>query len=575
MDDLIRNLTSFNWDFGKIPIRHARARKVTLTMKNIGGVEAKWLFKLPNDSEIELEPWADPGEPTPEKAFEKHILDSKIFDVHPRKGVLQPGEQMELNVFYYPKEVKRHHLKTFLQIANGKPMIINLQGETLHRRAYMRLLKDVYHLPPTPIGLDWAVTYPIEMKNLGITKLNYSIDTTQLEALNSSNYDFRIFEIQNPEGKLAPNDTQYIYTLFRPLEAKDYAVDLPIKISDIEGPSDHQHVLKLRGKGYHPEQTDKIPKEVKFYEDLPKCRAFVGEDGQMAAFSYESIDFGELEASQISNRFVILYNMHATQKLRFEFQKSGLMCGDNLKLEPMSGELEPNSHQNIKMTLIPARFPTNFEGEIQCSIDWEPQGDEDKAEMKSLHTHTHMSDVQEFLFLRLKKRSKFVSTSIIIFTLIVFYIQQKKEYNPIESRENETLYQNVINEMMNDILHDKEMDELLDNCFETSGGIFNQVVTSDHEPPSTNKIYKDLPEPQISQIGNELQVYRNNLKELTGNDDHDIDRKEYFTDKLFTDMLEYMLEDTMFNLMEEATYEEFDLMQAPKIYIRKDQIDKK
>jgi len=92
----------------------------------------------------------------------------------------------------------------------------------------------------------------------------------------------------------------------------------------------------------------------------------------MAAFSYESIDFGELEASQISNRFVILYNMHATQKLRFEFQKSGLMCGDNLKLEPMSGELEPNSHQNIKMTLIPARFPTNFEGEIQCSIDWEP-----------------------------------------------------------------------------------------------------------------------------------------------------------------------------------------------------------
>lgn len=95
-------------------------------------------------------------------------------------------------------------------------------------------------------------------------------------------------------------------------------------------------------------------------------------------------------------------------------------------------------------------------------------------------------------------------------------------------------------------------------------------MTSDHEPPSTNKIYKNLPEPQISQMGSELPVYRNNLKELTGNDDQDIDRKEYFTDKLFTDMLEYMLEDTMFNLMEEATYEEFDLMQAPKIYIRKD-----
>jgi hypothetical protein len=127
--------------------------------------------------------------------------------------------------------------------------------------------------------------------------------------------------------------------------------------------------------------------------------------------------------------------------------------------------------------------------------------------------------------------------------------------------------------MMNDILHDKEMDQLLDNCFETSGGIFNQIVTSDHEPPSTNKIYQEVKEPAVGL--KDLKVYRNNLRELTGNEDSDIDRKSYFLDKQFTDMLEYMLEDTIFNLMEEATYEEFDLMQAPKIYIRKDQIDKK
>ena len=41
-------------------------------------------------------------------------------------------------------------------------------------------------------------------------------------------------------------------------------------------------------------------------------------------------------------------------------------------------------------------------------------------------------------------------------------------------------------------------------------------------------------------------------------------------EKNFVDMLEFMLEDTIFNLMEEATYEEFDLTSAPKIYIRKD-----
>ena len=28
----------------------------------------------------------------------------------------------------------------------------------------------------------------------------------------------------------------YIYTMFRPLEAKEYCLDLPIRVSDIEGP---------------------------------------------------------------------------------------------------------------------------------------------------------------------------------------------------------------------------------------------------------------------------------------------------------------------------------------------------
>lgn len=90
-------------------------------------------------------------------------------------------------------------------------------------------------------------------------------------------------------------------------------------------------------------------------------------------------------------------------------------------------------------------------------------------------------------------------------------------------------------------------------------------------------IYHDLPQPLDEELNvlHDQPCYVNNLKELTGNDDDDIKRKTCFMDKKFTDMLEYTLEDTIFNLMEEATYEEFDLMQAPKIYIRKDQVDRK
>ena len=39
--------------------------------------------------------------------------------------------------------------------------------------------------------------------------------------------------------------------------------------------------------------------------------------------------------------------------------------------------------------------------------------------------------------------------------------------------------------------------------------------------------------------------------------DQDLFRKRMFLEKNFVDLLEFMLEDTLFNLMEEATYEEF------------------
>jgi len=76
----------------------------------------------------------------------------------------------------------------------------------------------------------------------------------------------------------------------------------------------------------------------------------------------------------------------------------------------MSGELKPNSHLNIKMTLISSRYPTHFEGEIQCQIEWESEGDTTKMhDVKSVQTTTVVADIGEFLFLRLRKRSKIVS----------------------------------------------------------------------------------------------------------------------------------------------------------------------
>ena len=95
----------------------------------------------------------------------------------------------------------------------------------------------------------------------------------------------------------------------------------------------------------------------------------------------------------------------------------------------MQGELKPNSHFNIKMTLIPAKYPTNFEGEIQCSIDWESDG-LTKDEAKSVHTATACgNETTEYLFLRLKKRSKISKINL-----------------GADVREGESLIENIIND---------------------------------------------------------------------------------------------------------------------------------
>ena len=70
-------------------------------------------------------------------------------------------------------------------------------------------------MPPTPIGIEWAVTYPIEVKNLGITKLKYQIDTAALETLNQNNFDFRIFEIQNRKNSKLRTICEPVYASIR------------------------------------------------------------------------------------------------------------------------------------------------------------------------------------------------------------------------------------------------------------------------------------------------------------------------------------------------------------------------
>lgn len=130
------------------------------------------------------------------------------------------------------------------------------------------------------------------------------------------------------------------------------------------------------------------------------------------------------------------------------------------------------------------------------------------------------------------------------------------------------MIENVVNEAMHDILESADFDKLLEDCTSSRAGLYLHAINNEAEPEAVEDVVTDDRRDQGEDTAR--AVYEKHLREVTGVEEDELFRKRMFMQEPFVELMEFMLEDTMFNLMEEATYEEFDLTQPPKIYIRKD-----
>jgi ribosomal protein L16 Arg81 hydroxylase len=128
-------------------------------------------------------------------------------------------------------------------------------------------------------------------------------------------------------------------------------------------------------------------------------------------------------------------------------------------------------------------------------------------------------------------------------------------------REDDTLLNNLLTDCMNEVLEDQETDALFQRLQSEPIGLFS--ILNEENPPTSDDITKFLMEPQ-SLIDPKEKLYdyppfEKELKAITELEADQILKKRLLLDNKYKNMIEYMLEDTLFNLMEEATYEEFDL----------------
>lgn len=119
--------------------------------------------------------------------------------------------------------------------------------------------------------------------------------------------------------------------------------------------------------------------------------------------------------------------------------------------------------------------------------------------------------------------------------------------NNTEHKEDKHLFEIILSKAINDVLNDPATDEMLSKTLKLPVQLYNQF---DSEVPAN--IHKVAPglEDRIVRPGPDYNDYKN----------------MFFLDE-FTEIVDSIMENTFFNIIQHATLKEIDLLKPSKIYL--------
>ena len=215
---------------------------------NVSNLPLKFEIKFPNELDIELEQWADVGEPTELEIRQNSIIDQRIFEFEPRSGDLKPGETMILRLSYSYNCLDfggEHMVPITMKLDKGKQLQLFLKGRTLPRGFARLFTPAVTHFfSPTRIGHEAPPIQTIQLRNPSDVDVEYRIDTTPLLELQTTHYDFPILRVGDPnlvdadhfmEGYIAAGSWISLPFVFQPLEIATYNVALDVQYRGANG----------------------------------------------------------------------------------------------------------------------------------------------------------------------------------------------------------------------------------------------------------------------------------------------------------------------------------------------------
>ncbi len=369
--DLSALTADINFDFGAT----SAGRDPTLlelSLKNSGVVAVDWSFIFPNEADVEIERWADPGDLTDEQTTRNFILDNHIFGVSPKGGKLLPGQVVHVLLSYSHEFAGPHRLPVQFKLRNGssrtgKEILINFLGYSVPAAQKFLHLQSINHdFAPINIG---TVSPPIQyyrMMNRSSASLDYSIDVSAIEQLNSENMNFDILKCIKASGSIPPGGIEYLEFLFHPLVEIEYELDLPITVD--EG---RTRMITLRGRGIRANSAveKKVVSDPRILQHaIPQIPTLPPLLKTFASLSLERVDFGHVPIRAVLRQIVVVTNTTEKDNITALWKIPSVWPEHSIRIVPGSVTLGPGQSQVFKISLQPDDRPRLYDFDLVCEI---------------------------------------------------------------------------------------------------------------------------------------------------------------------------------------------------------------
>ncbi|KAJ3035518.1 hypothetical protein HDV00_003672 [Rhizophlyctis rosea] len=364
-------LTTVDFDFGSTPVG-CKPSVYHFSFTNSGVVSVDWVFLFPNDLEVEIEHWADPGDYTDEQLHHNLILDNNIFTISPKSGRLDSGESVHIVMTYSHEFAGQHRLPVIFKLRNGnshlggKEILINFMGYSVPPgKKCLHLQSSQHTFKLVSIGTEEAPVQTYRLMNCGSVSLQYYVDLTPLERIKQENKDVEIFQCRTSSGVIGPGETQYLEWVFRPLEQKDYEVDVPISVVDGK-----TRMVTFRGSGVQ-ESVDVSPDALldpcDLEDTIPSVQV-IAMPRQIAWLSMERINFGHVPWRCSLRQLVVVRNVTKDSDLSFTWVVPEYWPGSSVNITPVTGRLKPGQSRVCRITFTPQADARVYDMDIVCEI---------------------------------------------------------------------------------------------------------------------------------------------------------------------------------------------------------------